>query len=70
MKSLLPLVELAVYPVPVWLTSVLEVRSRSGDDHLQEDVEDCVEGLRVPVPVGNTQNMNHIYAGQFLTFAD
>ena len=46
--------ELAVYPVPVRLTGVLEVRAGSGHDHLQEDVEDCVEGLSVPVSVGKT----------------
>ena len=53
-KYLLPLVELAVYPLPVWLAGVLEVGPGSGDDHLQEDVEDGVEGLAVPVSVGNT----------------
>ena len=51
---MLPLVELAVYPVPVWLAGVLEVRAGSGHDHLQEDVQDRVQGLAVPVSVGNT----------------
>ena len=48
------MVELAVYPLPVWLAGVLEVRAGSGHHHLQEDVEDCVEGLSVPVSGGNT----------------
>ena len=58
---MLPLVELAVYPVPVRLTGVLEVRAGSGHDHLQEDVEDCVEGLSVPVSVGNTTHFQYSY---------
>ena len=53
---MLPLVELAVYPVPVWLAGVLEVRAGSGHDHLQEDVQDSVEGLSVPVSTGNTEH--------------
>ena len=53
-KYLLPLVDLAVYPVPVWLAGVLEVRAGPGHDHLQEDVQDRVQGLAVPVSVWNT----------------
>ena len=30
------------------------MRAGSGHHHLQEDVEDCVEGLSVPVSGGNT----------------
>ena len=48
------MVELAVYPLPVWSAGVLKVRARSGDDHLQEDVDDGVERLTEPVSVVNT----------------
>ena len=45
-----PVVGLTVNPVPVRPAGVLEVRPGPGDDHLHQDVDDRVEGLRVPVP--------------------
>ena len=45
-----PVVGLTVNPVPVRPAGVLEVRPGPGDDHLHHDVDDGVEGLRVPVP--------------------